>query len=234
MNIRYLHIPVLAIAAVIAAIMPAESAAQRYYSPNVSIGAKAGMTMSQISFAPSIRQSMIQGSMAGLTFRYTEERNFGLIAELNIEQRGWKEDFEELPFEYSRTLTYIQLPLLTHIYFGSRKFKGFVNLGPEFGYMIASGTKSNLNYSDIASVPDFPSHNRMTEQLTTEVKNKFDYGISAGLGMEYFIKRRHSIILEGRLYYGLGNIFPASKADTFAASRSMSIQVTMGYMFRLK
>lgn len=62
------------------------------------------MTMSQISFAPSIRQSMIQGMMMGFTFRYTEERNFGLIAELNIEQRGWKEDFEEAPFEYAARL----------------------------------------------------------------------------------------------------------------------------------
>lgn len=128
--------------------------------------------MSQISFAPSIRQSMIQGMMMGFTFRYTEERNFGLIAELNIEQRGWKEDFEEAPFEYSRTLTYIQIPMLTHIYFGSRKFKGFVNLGPEFGYMISSNTKSNFNYSDIASIPEFPALNRMTEQLTTEVKKQ--------------------------------------------------------------
>lgn len=208
--------------------------AQRYYSPNVSIGGKAGVTLSQMSFSPGIRQSMLMGGMAGIMFRYTEERHFGLIAELNVEQRGWKENFEDLPFEYQRTLTYIQLPLLTHIYFGSRRIKGFVNLGPEIGYMIASDTKSNFDYMNPASVAEFPMHNRMTEQMRTEVKNKFDYGISAGLGMEVFLNRRNSILLEGRFYYGLGNIFPASKADTFAASRSMSIMVNLGYMFRIK
>lgn len=208
--------------------------AQRYYSPNVSIGGKAGITMSQMSFSPSIRQSMIMGGMAGITFRYTEERNFGIIAELNIEQRGWKEDFEELPFQYERTLTYIQIPILTHIYFGSRRVKGFFNLGPEIGYMIASSIKANFDYNNPAGEAGFPMQNRMTEQLATPVKNKFDYGISAGAGLEVFVNRKNSILLEGRFYYGLGNIFPASKADTFAASRSMSIMVGLGYMFRIK
>lgn len=208
--------------------------AQRYYSPNVSIGGKAGVTMSQMSFSPSIRQSMLRGGMIGLTFRYTEERNFGLIAELNVEQRGWKEDFEDLPFQYQRTLTYIQIPLLTHIYFGSRRVKGFFNLGPEISYMIASGIKSNFDYTNPSTVQGFPMHNRMTEQMYTDVKNKFDYGISVGAGMEVFVNRRNSILIEGRYYYGLGNIFPASKADTFAASRSSSIMISLGYMFRLK
>ncbi|MDE6306236.1 MAG: PorT family protein, partial [Muribaculaceae bacterium] len=80
--------------------------AQRYYSPNVSVGGKAGVTLSQMSFSPGIRQSMLMGGMAGVSFRYTEERNFGIIAELNVEQRGWKENFEDLPFQYQRTLTY--------------------------------------------------------------------------------------------------------------------------------
>lgn len=212
----------------------AELRAQRYYSPNVSIGGKGCMTMSEISFSPTIRQSMLQGIMMGATFRYTEERNFGLIAELNLTQRGWKEDFEEHPFDYSRSLTYLEIPVLTHIYFGGRKVKGFVNLGPSVSYMIASKISANFDYSDVKSVAGFPTHNRMTEQLNSTIKNKMDYGINAGLGMEYFINRRNSLMLEARLYYGLGNIFPAAKADTFAASRNISIQASLGYMFRLK
>lgn len=206
---------------------------QRYYSPNVTIGGKAGATMSSMGFTPSVRQGMEQGFMMGLTFRYTEEKTFGLIAELNFMQQGWKEDFEELPFNYSRKLTYVQIPILTHIYFGSRKFKGFVNLGPSVSYMISESTSANFDYEQTATVPDFP-HNRMTEQLYTPVKNKMDYGISGGAGIEFFINRRNSIVLEGRYYYGLGNIFPSSKADTFAASRNSCIQITLGYNFRIK
>lgn len=216
----------------ISAVMPL--AAQRYYSPDFAIGGKGGATLSQMSFSPGIRQGMTQGVTFGVMARYTEEKHFGIIAELNFTQRGWKENFEELPFRYDRTLSYIQLPLLTHIYFGSRRVRGFVNLGPEVGYLFADHISSNFDYHNVASVPNFPMNNRRYEQLDMAIHNRFDYGIAAGLGMEVFINRRNSILLEGRFYYGLGNIYPATKADVFAASRSMSIEITAGYFFRVK
>lgn len=220
---------------IITAIVCAGTAsAQRHYSPNVAIGGKAGATMSSISFNPDVMQSMNTGMMAGVTFRYIEEKHVGLMAEINIEQRGWKEDFEEHPFSYERTLTYIQIPLMTHIFFGGKKFKGFINLGPEVAYMIGESTSADFDYNNIASIPNFPTENRMNEQLYTKVKNKFDYGISAGIGMEYVIKRRHSIMLEGRYYFGLGNIYPDNKRDTFSASRGTTISIALTYMYRLK
>lgn len=206
---------------------------QQHYVPRIYIGGKAGATLSQISFSPDVKQSMLMGYMAGVSFKYTEEKHFGLIAEINIEQRGWEENFEEYPFNYKRTLTYVQIPLLTHIYFGSNKFKGFFNLGPEVGYLIGENTTANFDYKNPLSVSGFP-RNRMTEQLYTPVKNKFDYGISAGAGAECVIKRRHAISLEARLYYGLGNIYPDNKRETFSASRSMSIMLTLGYSLRIK
>lgn len=208
--------------------------AQTHYIPHVWVGGHAGMTMSEMSFSPSVRQSMVQGMTAGLSFRYAEERHVGLIAELNISQRGWKEDFEGAPFSYSRRLTYMEIPVLTHIFFGSPKFKGFFNLGPVVGYMIGDNIKSDFDYAHPDEVPGFPLTNRSTEQMAMEIKNKFDYGITAGAGCEFVVKRRHAFTLEARYYFGLGNIYPSSKKDTFSASRGTSIMVTLGYMFRLK
>lgn len=208
--------------------------AQTHYIPHVWVGGHAGMTMSEMSFSPSVRQSMVQGMTAGLSFRYAEERHVGLIAEFNISQRGWKEDFEGAPFSYSRRLTYMEIPVLTHIFFGSPKFKGFFNLGPVVGYMIGDNIKSDFDYAHPDQVPGFPLTNRSTEQMAMEIKNKFDYGITAGAGCEFVVKRRHAFTLEARYYFGLGNIYPSSKKDTFSASRGTSIMVTLGYMFRLK
>lgn len=208
--------------------------AQTHYIPHVWVGGHAGMTMSEMSFSPSVRQSMVQGMTAGLSFRYAEERHVGLIAEFNISQRGWKEDFEGAPFSYSRHLTYMEIPVLTHIFFGSPKFKGFFNLGPVVGYMIGDNIKSDFDYAHPDQVPGFPLTNRSTEQMAMEIKNKFDYGITAGAGCEFVVKRRHAFTLEARYYFGLGNIYPSSKKDTFSASRGTSIMVTLGYMFRLK
>lgn len=208
--------------------------AQTHYEPHIWIGGHAGMTLSNVSFSPSVKQSMEPGFTFGASFRYAEERHVGILAELNIAQRGWKENFEEAPFEYSRKLTYISLPIMTHIFFGGRKAKCFFNLGPEISYMLGESTSANFDYTNPAAVEGFPVRNRMTEQMTTAVKNKFDYGITAGVGGEFRIRRNHAIYIEARYYFGLGNIFPASKKDTFGASRNSSIVATLGYHFRIK
>lgn len=210
------------------------SSAQTHYKPRISIGGRSGATMGRMSFSPSVEQKWVMGTTGAVSFRYTEEKLFGLIAELGWVQRGWKEDFEGAPFEYSRTLTYLQLPIMTHIYFGSRRFKAFVNLGPQVAYLIGDNIKSNFDYRNPSSVEGFPNRNRMTEQMAMEVANKFDYGICADIGGEFYVAPRHSIYLEGRFYFGLGNIYPAAKADTFSASRSMSLEFSLGYYFRLK
>lgn len=208
--------------------------AQRTYEPHFAIGGKAGITLSNIAFTPNVKQSMKQGLTMGVVARYTEEKFFGLIGELKIEQRGWQENFDETGFSYSRTLTYIQLPLLTHIYFGGKNFKGFVNLGPSVGYMISSSVSSNFDYENPSLENGFPIENRHINQMSMPIKNKFDYGILGGIGMELIIKKRHSIMLEGRYYYGLGNIFSAKKKDEFSASRGTAIEVTLGYLFHIK
>ena len=53
------------------------------------------------------------------------------------------------------------------------------------------------------------------EQFTLPVERKFDYGISAGLGMEVNVAPKHAINLEGRFYYGLNDVFSNRKSDPF-------------------
>jgi hypothetical protein len=226
-------LPLLVLLLLLATIAP-KANAQRHYLPHVHVGFHGGVALAQQSFYPSVKESMLSGMILGASFRYAEERHVGLLAELNIEQRGWKENFEEYPFSFQRRLTYIELPVMTHIFFGSRTFKGFFNLGPEIGYMIGDNTKANFDYNSLpGGVSGFPA-NRQYEQMSMDISNRFDFGITAGLGMELITKKRHSITLEARYYYGLGNIYPSSKKDTFSASRGSSIQLTLGYLFRLK
>lgn len=115
-------------------VLPVALMAETHYKPRISVGGKAGVSLAMMSFSPSVKQSWNMGTAGAVTFRYTEEKLFGLVAELGWVQRGWKENFEEHPFAYSRSLTYINLPILTHIYFGSRRFKTFINLGTDCLY----------------------------------------------------------------------------------------------------
>ena len=63
--------------------------AQTHYEGRISVGGKAGATLSRMQFNPSVPQRFLPGMMFGGTFRYIEERHFGLILELNVEQRGF-------------------------------------------------------------------------------------------------------------------------------------------------
>ena len=210
------------------------AAAQTHYEGNIAVGGKAGATLSRVNFNPSVQQSMLPGMTFGAMFRYIEEKNFGLVAELNLTQRGWQEALDESDYNYSHRFTYLELPVMTHIYFGSPRVKGFFNLGPELNVMLGDGISSNFAYQDAAGMDYFANGNRHIEQLTMKVKNRLDYGICAGAGMELNLNTKHSLLLEGRFYYGLTDVFPNHKTDVFSSSNSMTISLTLGYFYRLK
>lgn len=208
--------------------------AQVHYEGTIAVGGKAGASLSRVNFNPTVEQTMLPGMTAGVMFRYIEENHFGLVAELNLTQRGWKEVFDESDYNYSHSFTYLELPVMTHIFFGNRRVKGFFNLGPELNVMLGDGIKSNFTYQDAAAMDYFIQDPRHIEQLTMDINNRLDYGICAGAGMEVNLNPKHSLLLEGRFYYGLTDVFPNHKTDVFAGSNSMSITVTLGYFYRLK
>ena len=207
--------------------------AQTHYSSNVCVGARGGIDLSRVFFAPSVKQGWPVNPTLGIGIRYIEENHFGLIAEVNYVRRGWKDNFEGLPFSYRRDLDYIEIPVFAHIYFG-RRAKFFVNAGPQIAFKVGESVSANFDPYNTASIPDFPHTNRRNSQLTEKVKQTIDYGISAGLGCEYNINPRNSVTFEARYYFGLGNIFSAKPQDPFKASNMMYIALTAGYWFRIK
>lgn len=207
--------------------------AQTHYASNVCIGAHGGIDLSRVFFTPSVRQGWPVMPTFGAAIRYIEEDHFGLIAEVNWIRRGWKENFEDLPFRYQRNLDFIEIPVMAHIYFG-RRAKFYINAGPQIAFRIGESYTANFDPFDTAGIPNFPNVNRRNDQMTETVTQKVDYGIAAGLGCEFNINRKNSITLEGRYYFGLGNIFPSKRRDIFRASNMMYISFTAGYWFRIK
>lgn len=207
--------------------------AQTHYSANVSVGAKGGVDLSRVFFSPTVKQSWPVNPTLGVMIRYIEENHFGLIAELNYIRRGWKENFEGLPFRYQRNIDFIEIPVLAHIYFG-RRARFFVNAGPQIAFRLGESYSANFDPFSTGSIPDFPNTNRRNDQMREEVTQKIDFGVSAGLGCEYNINAKNIVSLEARYYFGLGNIFPSKHQDTFRASNMMYIAITAGYWFRIK
>lgn len=206
--------------------------AQERIARRLYVGAHGGMSLSRIQFNPSVPQTMLGGMIVGGRIRYVEEKHFGLIGELNLVQRGWKEKFEGYDLRYSHRTTYINLPVMTHIYFGSERVKGFFNAGPEMSFLLSDAVSANFDYTRAKEQQDFPSTHSVS-QYTEPIKKRFEYGICAGVGLEVNIARRHSLVLEGRFTYGLQDLFSNHNTDAFSGSSSLSIDVMLGYYFRL-
>lgn len=211
-----------------------------------SIGFNGGYVLSSVSFSPSVPQKMHGGVTGGLSLRYVCEKYFNTVcsiyAEVNYASLGWRDKIQDVnntpvineitgeAEAYSRTINYIQVPIMAHLAWGkeSRGVQFFINLGPQFGIYLNESTKMNF---------DFEKRNRtarsssIVAQDTMTVEKKFDYGIAAGIGLEYTVPRIGHFLVEGRYYYGLGNIYGDSKRDYFGRSNFGNIILKMTYLF---
>lgn len=230
----------------LSALPLAASAQVGEHRSDFSIGPTAGYLMSNVRFTPKVTQSQHGGLTGGLAMRYVCEKYFSTIcsvyAEVNYSQLGWKESIRDkgdqpvvnavtgLAEEYSRTINYLQIPLMAHLAWG-REHRGvnfFFNAGPQFGICMGESTKTNFSLAD-RNQADRVS--QVVAQDTMAVENKFDYGIAAGLGLEYSIPRAGHILLEGRYYYGLGGIYGDTKRDYFGSSNFGNIVIKLTYLF---
>lgn len=210
-----------------------------------SIGVNGGYAMSNIGFTPSVSQGMHGGMTGGLSMRYVCEKYFSTIcsiyAEVNYAQLGWKENIKDANNQpvinastkeaenYKRTLNYIQVPIFAHLAWGKEQkgFQFFIQAGPQFGYLLSESTDSNFAF-DQRNMDD--RANKVYAQDSMSVENKFDYGIAAGAGIEFSVPKIGHFLLEGRYYYGLGNIYGDSKRDYFSKSNNGSIMVKLTYL----
>lgn len=221
------------------------------YRNDFAIGFNGGYTLSSVGFSPKVQQNMLGGTSFGFTMRYTCEKYLSMICsiqtELNFNQLGWKENILDLKGQrvlnprtnqydaYQQRLTYIQLPIFCHLAFGQQKRGAnfFINMGPQFGYMLSSDVSTNFSCDPEA--PDYGNFNdrasKVYAQDTITSKNKFDYGISVGAGVEINLKKAGHITLDARYYLGLGNLYPATKADFFGKSNNSAIEVRLSYLF---
>jgi hypothetical protein len=191
-----------------------------------AIGVSAGTTFSSVAFTPRVMQSTRLGTTFGLTGRMTMGEYVGLQLELNYSQQGWKERYEDEDgqpldqYKYSRLLNYLQLPFYTHVQFGSKKVKGFVQAGPQIGYMIGESTDQNLNGANPG---------RVNAQHNLAVQKKFEWGIGGGGGID-IRTGIGSFVLEGRYLYELGDIYNARREDPFSKASGQVFTVKLSFL----
>lgn len=205
----------------------------------IRVGVNSGVSMNSIDFDPTIKQGRLIGYNGGISLKYTCEKYFNTICalqvELNYARMGWKEDIQssagtELPDTYQRNMNYLQLPMLANLGWGreQRGFMFYVIAGPQVGWCFSDASKRSSVWTlNVEGNPDRP--NNMYAQYSMNIKHKFDYGITGGIGLELNTAKAGHFTLEGRYYYGLGDVFGNSKRDVFARSANGTIVVKLAY-----
>ena len=201
----------------------------------LSLGVSGGMGTSEVSFVPSIKQTLSLGPTFGVSLRHVSEKYFFLICgtqiECNFASRGWTELIEDgSGNEYTRIANYVEVPFLAHLGFGRefRGVQGHINMGPQVAYLLSEREiYGGQKPWDVSNRP-----NQVTEQYGKAIENKLDYGITASLGLE-LRTGMGNFGIEGRYYFGLGNIYGITKKDYFGRCANSTISVRATYSFNL-
>lgn len=210
---------------------------------NLAIGFSGGVNFNNATFQYKIKQQTMTGLTGGLTVRYISEKYFAMICgaqvELNYSQRGWSELFETTDANgqtikdntrsYVRKMNYIDIPFLAHLAFGKDQgFQFFINAGPQIGFLLSE--KESIS-------PSLDQWNLTSTQqaiYTNKADNKFDYGITGGLGLELKTAKLGSFLIEGRYYFALSDFMNTTKKDYFSRAAHSTLTAKVTYLFDLK
>lgn len=199
----------------------------RLRMPEHYIGIHGGVSASSVDYYPRvenmtpINKACVLGANGGFVFRYAGHKYCGLQMELNYVHRGWAEH-NDTTGNYSRSLHYIEIPMLMHLNFGNAKCRWFINAGPQIGYCV----KDEGNHGTLI--------NGAGQTEYEPLKNQVDWGILAGTGVYFITKKAGLYQLEVRFDYSFGGIFGTSLTDHFNKANPMDLSLNLAWMWPVK
>ena len=190
--------------------------------PEIYFGIHGGVTASSVLFNPTvanmtpITNACVLGGNGGLMFRYARHKFCAVQVELNYLHRGWAEKNDA--GSYSRELHYIELPLLMNINFGSDRWRGFFNLGPQIGYCVKDegGKGTELNSTTVHYQP---------------IDHPFDWGLATGLGFYYRSRHAGLYQLEARFDFSFGGLYGTAPIDHFNMASPIDLSINLAWLW---
>ena len=156
----------------------------------------------------------------GLVFLYFSEPGKGVQMELNYSKRGYTQQTNSTDL-YSKQLSYIEFPFLSHFDFNLRKINFAFTLGPTISYIINT-QEATFNKST----------NQAKEYIKVANENKMEAGLCLGLGVNMPITKG-IIQIESRLNHGIGNLFSGDNNNDITTSQYQVYTLKIAYLFKL-
>ena len=162
---------------------------------------------------------------AGLSFIYSTKTSFGIGADVKYSAEGNKRDFQTIGpadglIDVTGTINanYIRVPLKL-IYFGGKygnTVRPKVYVGPSFGFL----TSANQIYHEL---------NGKTKQDIKRFMKSFDFGVSAGAGLNFKLASKTWLNTDLAFYQGLSNI----TKNEGRTQHNANLGVNVGLLFGL-
>jgi outer membrane protein W len=158
-----------------------------------SIGLEAGPNFSKYGW-DSKNSDFKTGFLVGGNLTYSIRNTYGFTGKLLYAQKGAKEG------NVKSTLNYIEVPIVGRWFFNEAgPFRPNIFAGPSFGFL--TGVKTQTGNGDKVTV------NNYKDSIKT-----FDFGLTAGLGLNYEIAPETRILVDFRYTYGLTDISKGSSS----------------------
>lgn len=138
------------------------------------------------------------GATLGISGQYDINSWLGVRADVNWTQKNYRKHrvvLDKVDYKYRND--YLQLPVMASFSVGGQKLRGFCNLGVYGGYWL----NSHYEGSDYNLFGNYQYQFSKKVEFNSERDQRWDFGLLAGVGIEYHITSHWAAQAEVRYYY---------------------------------
>ena len=205
------------------------NAQQTEFKPYIGIGVHGGINYSDIEIDQAINNSdisygKIQNTYMGFVLIFMAEEYAGIQIEANLAKNGW-EEVRDTAYTYTRTMNYIEVPVLTHLSFGKKRMRYVIDMGPYVSFY--RDTEESLELFPQGS---YNSETDTSSYIGKPVNNKIDLGfmLDAGIGINTSIGIFH---VKARYSYGIINLFNKYPEGIYQQSQFRNYYFGVSYQY---
>ncbi|GAB3811092.1 porin family protein [Pontibacter rugosus] len=187
----------------------------------ITVGPRVGATFSEVNYsgdgADMLNDQLKSktGVQFGAVANVMVNDLFSVQPELLYVQKGVKVNFGGLSTELQSS--YLELPVLAKVSFGSEQIKGFVTAGPSVGYWLSGKIKQKYDGESEEDDYDF-----------TDDDNRTEIGANFGVGAAYKVGTGY-LNLDLRYGLGLSNLYNDGEEKV----KNRVLGVSLAYLFSL-
>lgn len=196
----------------------------------LSVGVRGGYGAFGVHFEPPSlngNQENLFEPCFGFVAVFNDKNNAGVQLEVNYAVKGWLEKDEDIEnSEYKREISYLEIPLMSHVELGRGWFRVIGTLGPYVAFKQSEKTHSK-NYDGVISYNTYDMYHQSIRDI--------DFGNKVGLGFRVNVGKYFSAFADVRYdlqIAGGQNIFK-DHPNGIQTSRLKELGGSVGILFNI-